>query len=366
MKILIVSGAFYPHNSPRANRTTELAKELSRKGHDITVVTPLEDGDFSMFFDMNIKVIEVPKKWKLLRNYKSKILNFPVRIINRLLILLLEYPNIELYFRIPGILQDLSEKFDAIISIAVPYPVHFGVNKFLGKNPNFAKSWIADCGDPYTLCQYDTFRKPFYFRYFEKAFCRRCNYISIPIEEAKNSYYPEFHSKITIIPQGFEVDPSTKLYEYKPNSPIKFVYAGAFNPKFRDPRPVLDYLAKINIDFRFYVFTKVKTLVEPYKDILGEKLIIKDYIERTDLIRFMSSCDFLFNFDNGNIEQSPSKLIDYAFAGRPILTINSRNIDYQKLNQFLNFDFSHRHPSIDVEKYNITNVANQFLQLLKS
>ena len=39
-KILIVTRAFYPTQSPRSFRATELAKELYRQGHDVTVMAP--------------------------------------------------------------------------------------------------------------------------------------------------------------------------------------------------------------------------------------------------------------------------------------------------------------------------------------
>ena len=39
MKILIVSGFFYPQNTPRAFRTTELAKEFARLGHDVVYIS---------------------------------------------------------------------------------------------------------------------------------------------------------------------------------------------------------------------------------------------------------------------------------------------------------------------------------------
>ena len=39
-KILIVSASFFPINSPRSFRTTELAKELARQGHKVKVITP--------------------------------------------------------------------------------------------------------------------------------------------------------------------------------------------------------------------------------------------------------------------------------------------------------------------------------------
>ena len=39
-RILIISSAFYPFNSPRSFRTTELAKEFARRGHQVKVITP--------------------------------------------------------------------------------------------------------------------------------------------------------------------------------------------------------------------------------------------------------------------------------------------------------------------------------------
>jgi len=49
MKILIVSRAFYPEISPRANRTTELAKEFARQGHQVKIILPKRDFDLEIF-----------------------------------------------------------------------------------------------------------------------------------------------------------------------------------------------------------------------------------------------------------------------------------------------------------------------------
>lgn len=49
MRILIVSGFFYPTNTPRAFRTTELAKEFARCGHEVTVMIPQNNYDYSDF-----------------------------------------------------------------------------------------------------------------------------------------------------------------------------------------------------------------------------------------------------------------------------------------------------------------------------
>src|SRR5690606_3328012 len=107
----------------------------------------------------------------------------------------------------------------------------------------------------------------------------------------------------------------------------KFLYAGNFFPPGRDPRPFLTYLSTLEIDFEFIIYTKHQDLVIPFQKNLGEKLKIKNFIPRQELIDKMKSMDFLVNFSNNTNLQSPSKLIDYAIAGRPILSINNQMID---------------------------------------
>ena len=49
MNILIVSGDFFPNNSPRSFRTTELVKELANRGNEVTLYIPKVDFDYSEF-----------------------------------------------------------------------------------------------------------------------------------------------------------------------------------------------------------------------------------------------------------------------------------------------------------------------------
>ena len=46
-KILIVTRLFHPEITPRAFRAYELAKEFSRQGHDVTVLTTEREFDYS-------------------------------------------------------------------------------------------------------------------------------------------------------------------------------------------------------------------------------------------------------------------------------------------------------------------------------
>lgn len=369
MKILIVSGNFFPLNNPRSFRTTELAKEFCRQGHEVDVYIPKNDYDYQLFFkNTNVKIhfVDIPSNKKTSNSgKKGRISSIINRIFNRIKVTYLAYPTILYYSRLPNLFERPNE-YDLIISIAVPHPIHWGMTKALKQNPSLAKVWIADCGDPYMLCKTDTFSNPFYFKWFEKAFCRRADYITIPVEGGKSGYYPEFWDKIRVIPQGFDFSNIKIVERYMPNPVITFSYAGVFIPGIRDPRPILDFLIQTKKDFRFYIYTNQPAIIESYKNQLGEKLIINGYIDREELIYRMSGYDFLLNIENGTSVQTPSKLIDYSLSGRPVLSIYSQNIDKEKFERFLSRNYSDQLTLPHVEDYNIKNVVGRFIDLYKS
>lgn len=366
MKILVVSGAFYPNASPRSFRTTELVKELYRQGHTVTLFAPEYRFDYTDFlkeYPINLRFVRIGAK-RFEMNGNGRIATLFNRMSRRFTSTFLEYPDIKFRYLLPKRLSGL-EGYDLLISIAIPHPVHWGVEKALKKNHLLAKTWVADCGDPFMLCKTDTFRKPFYFKPFELAFCRRADYITVPIEEAETGYYPQFRHKLRVIPQGFDFNAVKRVERYVPNDPITFYYAGAFIPDRRDPRPILDFLEESNVDFRFIVHTKQETLLAGYRARLKDKLIVRPYIDRLELLYRMSQADFLLNLENGLQEQSPSKLIDYALTGRPILSLDSQNLDREKFRAFLNRDYSKAYVIPDMERYDIRNVVAGFLALAK-
>ena len=58
MKILIVSGIFYPEQTPRTYRTSELAIQFAKLGHDVTIAVPGGKLDFENYSQKhNIRVM---------------------------------------------------------------------------------------------------------------------------------------------------------------------------------------------------------------------------------------------------------------------------------------------------------------------
>lgn len=363
-RFLIVTRSFFPVISPRSFRATELACELSRQGHYVKVATCFRDDfDYESYgLKHNIQFKNLGKEnLKQFKNTGKPLFNFIVRALNRLLLMLIEFPDIQL---LPKVVRALRGErgYDTLISVAVPYPVHWGVALADTFGIKAARIWVADCGDPYMGDEIDTFRKLFYFRYIEKWFFKKTDFITIPVSTGMKGYYPEFHAKIRVIPQGFNFNEFELPVAHIPNIPITFVYAGGFIPFKRDPRPFLDYLLKSETDFKFYIFTRKTELVSSHQKLLKGKLIVRDYVPRNELIPFIAKADFLVNFDNNTDTHSPSKLIDYAISGRPILNIRS-DINEEIIEQFLNRDYSGALEILDMNSYRIENVAAGFVNL---
>lgn len=359
MKILMVAGNFYPNNSPRAFRTTELAKRFCILGHNVTVFIPKTNYDFKGFLD------EYPINlcWYHKVQERNKFIGIPFidRIIHRVVNQFFTYPD---RWNIKPVMNALKNEsgYDLLITIAMPHSIHWAFGKLYNKGIKAAKCWVADCGDPFMLTQTNSFRPPFYVKPLETRWCRLCNYISVPTRDSINGYYPEYKDKIRVIPQGFDFS-EVKRSAYEAHKKPTFAFSGSFIPGRRDLRPILDLLLKKDLEFELHVFTRQKNMFESYEEKMGERLKLHEYIPRLELLEILSGMDFLLNLDNGITVQTPSKLIDYALTGRPILSLNSSNIDENLLFAFMKGDYSGQYIVENIEQYNIVNVAQQFLDL---
>ena len=364
-KILIVSRSFYPENSPRSHRTTELVKEFSRQGHDVTLLTVKNDSvhpSFEKKYGISIKDIGKLRFPKIDIRTFSGLNRLLRRAARRGLDLFLEYPDIELMYKVNKALKHESG-YDLMISIAVPYPVHWGVAKARRENHQIAKIWVADCGDPYVGLENDSFKVPFYFSYVEKWFCRKADYITIPFEGARSAYFPEFESKIRVIPQGLSF-PDIERKGSSQNGLTTFAYFGNIESYLHYAVPFLQKLNRIEDNFRFIVYTQRRGIFEQnLTESTLKKCSIRDYIERDLLLQELNGVDFLVHFPYQKGTQKSLKLIDYLFLKKPILEYCADESSDNTLQEFLQKEFSNQRGVEDYSKYDIKRVCRQFLEL---
>ena len=364
MRIILISKSYFPNQSARALRTTELAQQFARMGHDVTVYTVVGQENYEQYTsNTGVKIELINTRWIPSAHPKSGLKNFFIRGFSFLFGRFIEFPNIELIWRVKEILAK-EKNVDLLVTIALPYPIHWGAafakKKLKG---SFPKTWVSDCGDPYM--GNDVYRPFFYFKYLEKFWGNMTDYVAIPIKEASPAYYDNVQDKIRVIPQGFDFSTIKLNNCFVGNEIPAFAYTGTIFPGYRDLTTFLEYLCTVDKDFRFYVYTKTPDTVLVFKDRLKEKLIVNDYIPRQELIYQLSQMDFLINLTNQTTVQSPSKLIDYGLSKRPILDISTPFKEADIFGSFISGDFSRQHPAIDVGQYNITRIAEQFIALTK-
>ena len=361
MKIVIISRNTWPYQGPRAFRTAELSEELAKNGHDVTVYVVASDSDYSSYTEnTGIKVFPIHMKVPMNREGKERRYNHWDRIVYHFLKKIADYPLYEFKHRIRDVLLKESG-IDLLITIAAPHEIHFGAAAAKKLAPKkFARCWIADCGDPF---MFNPYQKPmFYFAHEEKKWCKLVDFITIPVDEGINGYYPEFHNKIHTIPQGFNFG-KTPIDTYYPNPIPTFAYAGQFYPGLRDPSLFLDYLSTLKDDFRCIFFIR-GDVPQIYHERLGERLVVHSNWSRRDIIFALSKMDFLINIPNqGSTVQVPSKLIDYAISKRPVLNIETKFCQQQVFLQFMRGDYTNKVILPRLENYDIKRVTNQFLDL---
>lgn len=367
MKIVILSGTMFPHISARSFRTTELAKGLAKMGHDVTLYALLGKHDYSSL-ESELPNLHIKTMGKTIfgnpdsDGYLKK--NILQRVLTRLLYRVIDYPRCEYFFKAVKVLEQEAE-FDYLITIAHPYGIHWGTAYYKKKHlksPKF-RYWASDCGDPFMgdpdVKRWKVFQKP-----LEQFWGRMTDRIVIPVENGREAYYQEVRDKISVIPQSVDFS-SFELTDYTKNPVPTFFYSGAVYPNMRDPRRFLEYLTQVNFDFKFMVYVPSDTIFGEFKEILGDKLEIHRYIPRVELVRVMSSMDFLININNNSGVQTPSKLIDYSISKRPILNISTDFSETERANfeAFVREEYTSRFKVKDLDQYDSKNVCAKFIGL---
>ncbi len=346
-------------------RTTELVKGFSNLGHHVSLVTKLvSEYHQSMMDDFGFRIIDLGKIIlpKIDLDH-IRGLNLLSRGLRRALNIAIAYPEIELMFKTKRILSGLKG-FDLLITVAAPHTIHWGAAWARNKENRIAKTWVADCGDPFMLNSIDSFKKMFYFEYFERFWCSKADFVTIPRMDMKINYYKEYHEKIREIPQGLDFEFVSRFIKpYRGNSVPTFAFAGSFIRDKRDPRRFLKYLLSKDIDFRFHIYSRTKGIVEPLVARSQGRIVLHNYVSRDDLFEILSQMDFLVNISYDVKTQLPSKLIEYYLMKRPILNLKGDKLDTKKIDRFLVGDYTGQMRRPDVEQYKIDNVCHKFLAL---
>ena len=272
----------------------------------------------------------------------NKRLNGIFRIINKILLMPISRPSVVklLHKKIEEQLK--SEKYDALIAVVNPVESAEAV-----KNISNIKKILYEI-DPASN-RYKTPRS-----FLEKYTKRR----SIKWEKKSYSLFDiiihmETHRKhfVEIFKDDFidrtvyldipslKINVREKLYHVE-DTPYRFLYAGAFYPKLRNPDRMIQIFIellntyKLNIIFEIYtgknMFTHIQKLITGFED----KILLHPYIKPEELNEIINNTDVLVDLGNSESDFLPSKPFLYIGTGKPIIHFSPDcddvSIDYIK------------------------------------
>lgn len=357
--IVILSYYYHPQITPRAFRAKELATEFIKRGWNVILITPLGVFNNDQILTLHTSTVAPPKP-QISHAQTAPIKSLAMKLLRRIL-----PGGKDLLGSLKLIRHGTKTKTNAtiVMSIGLPFSVHLAT--YFLKLTGFLRSnrFMADYGDPYSAME-ARYKGCLYAKTIERQVLKAFDEITVPVVTAK----VEFESvtdlnKIYISPQGLDISQfRIANYEAHPNK-SRFAYAGLFYSDIRNPSVLFDYLKTLSKDVEFHLYTRAsheatQAILKRYS--ASTNIIIHNSISREECIFELSKYDFLINIENEIESQTPSKLIDYTIAGRPIFSFKPSTFNQTKLDAFLQKNYESR-LVLDISKFNIITVTDKLI-----
>ncbi|MEE8576131.1 MAG: glycosyltransferase [candidate division Zixibacteria bacterium] len=258
-----------------------------------------------------------------------------------------------------------SKEFDRIITVSDPFSVHLVGRRLKRECPNLP--WLVDIGDPFCF-RHDT---PTNNHWLYRALNYRCereifemaDRITVTVESTRAKYadlFPESDAKIEVIgPLLKTSDVTNESYSvFEPTSRKKLLFIGTLYRAIRNPQFLLELFSQLSernddwVELHFVGgYDDCRDICDSFKERLGNRLFFHGLMPRETVMQSVEEADLLINIGNSNPYQLPSKLVEYASAGKPILNISSIENDSSKIflsnyDLFLNLMEASRGPDV--------------------
>lgn len=375
MRLLVITNSYPPALTPRAFRWTAIADHWASQGHHVDVVCAREASteSFEVFNNNGVHVYRVGtvlgkafRRWigtpsarcavdgegdnatvnrLLLRWFRGAVTRF-VREVHDHIWKKLYWPDYACtwYFPARKIAGKLVARhhYDGLISVSLPYTGHLvglAVKKQMPSLP-----WVTDIGDPFaymTETPPNNARLYGWLNYRSESHVLRCaDAISVTTEAAMEKYaqvFPVAANKLNVIPPLFSPPGNSAIRApvFSRETKTRLVFVGTLYRNIRSPETLLllyarllktDLADKLELHF-FGTIGDCSSLFKQYANLNGSKIFLHGLVGRDVAMQAMKEADVLINIGNNTIYQLPSKVIEYASLGKPILNITNLERD---------------------------------------
>lgn len=335
--VLIVSLAFPPKNCPEGIQAAKYFRYLQPKLGNVQVVTS-ESPSLSMPHDESL-LDYIPENLPVisLKVPESKYLNFAIKKTFPSLLELPDYKVLYSFFT-RKIIRKLAFKPNVIYSRSYPLTSSFIAYKLVKK---LGVPWVLHLSDPWSFSPIE--HRTSYGQHFnerkERVFFQLADIVSFTTHETIERYsqkYPEYTDKFRWFPNVFDpkdIRSSAKI----PKREFVFCYTGGL-ANTRNPKSLLKALSNLyqsqkklfdGVRFCFAgSFDRknqqlFKEFPLPFVENLGllSKKEVSNLTSQSDVLLVV---DTYFERDQDAMFL-PSKLLDYAVTGKPVLAITNQN-----------------------------------------
>jgi len=361
---MIISFHYFPSVSPRAFRWTTLAEHWSKAGHHVEVIcsrTPHMER-FERINGVHIhrvggSFVERAKTFinpsggiSTLNNETDTVTDQAVvgkmpllgiaKRVHDITWKKVYWPDYACLWYFPALKQAATllrqRHYNVMISVSLPFTGHVVGVRAHSIQPE--ARWIVDAGDPFCYLEDTPTNNHFLYRRLnysmERAVFRKSDAVVVTTEPTLTTYaalFPESASKIHVIPplatnsQGN--DKAGPLWQGRDK--IRLLYVGTLYHGIRNPGFLLQLFRKLletglseRVELHFVGrLHDSETYFEPYRSLIGHNIFLHGLVDHDRARRAMKEADVLVNIGNNTPYQLPSKIVEYASAGKPILNL---------------------------------------------
>lgn len=374
-RILIISHSYKPSINPRVFRWTAIAEKWVQQGKKVDVVCSWSPGLSRCEIDSGVEVYRVgggiiertrstllpdgrstaeskkaSRSASVKKNGLASMILAAIRFIHDIFWKNLYWPDYACTWIGPASTKALQlchmEDYSTVISVSDPFSSHLAGRKVKSHYPQV--NWLVDIGDPF--CFRDDIPTNNFRLYknlnvkIEHEIFNEANCISVTCQPTADKYaelFPVFKNKMEVIPPLLSITPGQeKGGSFFPASrSLRILYIGTLYRSIRSPEFLLKLFAILNqhnpdkaLELHFVgSINKCDDLFEQYRSMIGNQIFLHGQVDRESAMQAMEEADLLVNIGNSNRYQLPSKIVEYASLGKPILNLTTIDDDSSQI-----------------------------------
>jgi glycosyltransferase involved in cell wall biosynthesis len=358
-RVLIVSHFYKPATNPRVFRWSAIAEHWAKQGHQIDIISNWMPGlphnevvNKVQVYRAGDAITEVlrsrlqksvmpPKSENNASNSANTNIRTLAKWIHDYTWKKLYWPDCACLWFFPALKKAKqllkNNHYHNLITVSDPFTSHLvglGIKKVIPQVP-----WLVDIGDPFCFQDYKPTNNHGLYKNLnyatEREIFRKATSISVttkPTLEKYTELFSESAAKIRVIPPLLSLDTSSTckcLFFPSTDNKFRFVYIGTLHKQLREPDFLLELFQKLlhtalaeKIELHFIGnINNCQEYFQPYQSLLNQKIFCHGKLSRDRTFQAMKEADILVNIGNDAPYQLPSKVVEYASMGKPILNL---------------------------------------------